>query len=294
MLERDDRHNSAETRFFRWLCKYLAGQEWRLIIADPLSRFAGPDAEVDNAEGTRFVQTIESMSALTGATTLVSHHTNKTSRGRGSVVTGASGRGSTSLFDGFRWQASLAVQEQAIADEADERGRVGEVVTLACTKSNYSRKFEPVTLRRSEEGPLIALEAAELTLLRSARARTPERRATEAEARRSAADAKKKTDAEKRHGDKHAQRQRENDELDRAVVRVLARAWPAGLNATDLRTDVQAEAECGGVRADVAIARLKIYIDALGRRPKVSTLKVSALPGELLVLAKAENPKIES
>src|SRR6185312_4993998 len=80
MLEHDEHSNPTETRFLHGLREYIKAGTWSLIIIDPLSRFAGLDAEKDNAEATRFVQACESLCTLSGATVLVAHHTDKASR----------------------------------------------------------------------------------------------------------------------------------------------------------------------------------------------------------------------
>lgn len=156
LLAKGEYGNSIVTAFAGWLVDWVASNgPWSLIAIDPLSRFAGPEAEKDNAEGTRFVQIVERLVAVSGAAVLVSHHTNQTSRGGGRVgATGA--RGVTSLTDGFRWLVTMSVHDARDGIEIDTmRERLGEVVTLSHVKSNYSRKAEPLMLRRLEGGPLV-------------------------------------------------------------------------------------------------------------------------------------------
>jgi 5S rRNA maturation endonuclease (ribonuclease M5) len=150
MLEHDQYGNPIETAFFLALREIVKSEEWALIIIDPLSRFAGLDAEKDNAEATRFVQACEAFCAIGGAVVLVAHHTNKASRGS-TPLNGASGRGSSALHDGFRWQCALS--SERVEDE--------DIVTLSFTKSNYSLRGADLLLRREEGGPLAPLDDAE-------------------------------------------------------------------------------------------------------------------------------------
>lgn len=124
-----------------------SGVEWRLLILDPVSRFAGPDVEIDNAAATRFVQSLERFTNVAGGpTVLVAHHSTKSSRGGESSATAA--RGSSALTDGIRWQANLdPVTEGQGADAKTVPG----LACLRVTKSNYGRYPEPLYLRRVEE-----------------------------------------------------------------------------------------------------------------------------------------------
>lgn len=125
---------------------------WDLIVLDPLSRFAGPDVELDNAAATRFIQGLERFTALPGSpTVIVAHHTNKASRAEDVARSASAVRGASGLVDGARWVGDL----EPIASEF-ARFRV--------MKSNYGRiPPEPTWLKRADEGGL--------------RAATPEERA---------------------------------------------------------------------------------------------------------------------
>ncbi len=240
MLERDDRGNLVEASFLPWLREHLASEkDWRLVVVDPLSRFAGPDAETDNAAATRFVQALESIAGATGATTLAAHHTNKLSRGKG-PIDGAAGRGSSALFDGARWQCSLGTERLEL-DDPETRERLSEVVTLAVTKSNYSRKPDPIVLRhdRDNGGALVLLDEADAETVAGARGRDPAR-----ETRRAAKDAET--------GARSATE-------DEAVLRAV-RERP-GVSLRDLATTVQAIAHCGRERAYVAVRRVTDRLD---------------------------------
>jgi len=111
---------------------------WSLVAVDPLSRFAGPTAEIDNAAATRFVQGLETLTGAPGApTVLVLHHSTKAARSEGR----ADARGSSALTDALRWTASLCV------DESD--------VLFRQVKSNYSRPMpDDLRLVRADGGAL--------------------------------------------------------------------------------------------------------------------------------------------
>jgi RecA-family ATPase len=232
LLERDENGNARETGFLHALRDYLVreakrnGLPWKLIVIDPLSRFGGPDAETDNAGGTRFIQVLESLAKLTGATVLFSHHTNKLARRDGAEVTGADGRGSSSLFDGARWEASLS-HETVKLEDPETRDRLGELVTLAFTKSNYSRRAEPVKLRRDVGGPLIPLDDGDRELVAQAK------------------DTKGKKDEART-----AEKATERAEDEQALLDLLAK-HPKGL----LSGEIRALMPCPEKRADRAAAR---------------------------------------
>lgn len=235
MLERGEDRNVAEAPFLRWLREYVAAHgPWDLIIVDPLSRFAGPDAEIDNATATRFIQSLESIATLTGATVLVAHHTNKLGR-MGGRVEAVAGRGSSALVDGVRWQCSLGSERLAL-DDSDTRKRLGELVTWSHTKSNYSVRADELLLRRDLDngGALVPLDATDLDTVQAARGRD-----LGSEAKRQA---------------KEAHRDARKDVEDATVLRVV-RERP-GISTRDLATAVQAGAECGRERAYVAVQRV--------------------------------------
>jgi hypothetical protein len=103
------------------------------VILDPLSRFAGPDVETDNAAATRLIQVLESFTKLTGGpAVMVAHHTTKGSRKEGSDGGDATAiRGSSALVDGARWTANM--ERVARVDE-----NAPDFVRLTVTKSNYA------------------------------------------------------------------------------------------------------------------------------------------------------------
>jgi RecA-family ATPase len=118
---------------------------WRLVVLDPLSRFAGGDVEKDNAAATRFVQVLERMAHL-GPTVLVTHHTTKIARSQDVVAkTDAAAtiaaRGASGLTDGVRWVATLSGLPRVDGQRLSE---------LAVTKSNYGWTPDPVILVAEE------------------------------------------------------------------------------------------------------------------------------------------------
>jgi hypothetical protein len=116
-----------------------AGTNWRLIILDPLSRFAGADTEKDNAAATRFIEIAESLIRSPGnPSVLIAHHTNKVSRTDGSHANSAHVRGPSALTDGVRWVANLEPGGE-------------DTVSFEVTKSNYSLKGPAVTLFRDAD-----------------------------------------------------------------------------------------------------------------------------------------------
>ena len=241
---------SLRTKVREWVAE--AGP-FGLVVLDPLSRFAGPIAETDNAGGTMFVQVIESLIELSGgATILVTHHTNKVSRGRGVRVETSASRGSSSLTDGFRWVATMGVDDGPTGDD-----RLEDVVTLEFTKSNYSRGAKPILLRRDVEngGVLLPLDKEDQETVREFRASQDKRTKTakareEQSAKRAAEDTAKQERTQRQEQENRAAEEQ-------AVIDVL-RELP-GTSSRELRSYVRAKlATCGSERCDAAVARLSL------------------------------------
>ncbi|MFW6023692.1 MAG: AAA family ATPase [Myxococcota bacterium] len=153
MLERDARGNPIETGVLEELRAILEDGrgEWRLVVLDPLTRWAGLDAETDNLEATRFVAAVESLVRVPGGPTVIlSHHTSKASRRDGGREATAA-RGSSALVDGVRWCATMVPAASAEAP----------TVELAVAKANYSRPGRPITLVHTDQGTMRALGARE-------------------------------------------------------------------------------------------------------------------------------------
>lgn len=139
-----------------------AEHEWRLIVLDPLSRFAGLDAEVDNHAATSFVESLEALAQTRGGpSVLVAHHTTKASRAAdGDAGAATAARGASALTDGVRWVANL---------EPDRSAR--DRVRLSITKTNYSLQAPALTLVRCDGGALRAETPAELAQREASRPR---------------------------------------------------------------------------------------------------------------------------
>jgi hypothetical protein len=134
---------TVETAMMTALRKRLdqaQGVGWRLIILDPLSRFAGFDSEKDNAAATAFISVVESLLRVPGRPAiLIAHHTNKASRQEGAQTgNAANSRGASALTDGVRWVANL----DPLADGT---------VSFKVTKTNYSMGFDPIILTRDAD-----------------------------------------------------------------------------------------------------------------------------------------------
>jgi RecA-family ATPase len=261
-LALDDNGNLQDTPFALELRDYLATAGFRLVVIDPLSRFAGPEAEIDNAAATRFIQALEATVTASGATVLNAHHTNKLSRVRGGRVEAPSGRGSSALVDGARWQCSLAV-ERLKFDDAEAQERLGVVVTWDVTKSNYAAKPDPITLRQDPHngGVLVPTDETDMRLIEQARqnaTRSPKAVQREAErgqasAERSEAEADKRTERAARREESTRQR----DAGDDKAARDLLNADPDA-PVRVLVARLKAARACGSDRALDAIHRVRV------------------------------------
>ena len=126
------------------------GQDWRLIILDPATRFMGPDGETDNKAATEWTREVARLALnLPGRpSVVVAHHKNKGATKDGSQEqTGA--RGSSALTDGARFQLDLA--------------RDGDgVLALVLAKGNYSKAATKLRLVFDDAGYLRPITKAEL------------------------------------------------------------------------------------------------------------------------------------
>ena len=260
MIEAGYGGDFEDAPFLTWLRDFVSLEgPFALVLLDPLSRFAGSDAEKDNAVGTRFIQGLESLvEPSQGATILACHHTNKVSRGAGARVDTASGRGSSSLTDGVRWVAALS-SEPVRVESPEERERLGEVVTLAFTKSNYSRKADPLLLRRdpSRMGTLVPLDAIDVSTV-SAALRGPDRRearSAELAARREERERAKAEEHARKEAAAVAKRAARFREEELAALAVIGER--PGITLAELRSEIAAKlGGCGHDAAKDAITRL--------------------------------------
>jgi len=119
------------------------GEGWALVVLDPLARFAGGDAETDNAAATVVVQAAELLTEAPGnPAVLLTHHTRKGGSGEADAI-----RGASALHDGVRWAMTLHRQDRV-------EGCPIELVTLRHVKSNETPTAPPHTLTRQEGGGL--------------------------------------------------------------------------------------------------------------------------------------------
>lgn len=142
-----------ETPFFQELRQRIEGMgvDWRLLVLDPLSRWAGPETETDNFAATRFVAAVESLSQVRGnPTVLLAHHTTKAARRGLDAGEATAARGASALTDGVRWVANLLKPEGS------------SLPHLSLVKSNYTAPAPDVVLKRGEGGVLRALTRQEL------------------------------------------------------------------------------------------------------------------------------------
>jgi RecA-family ATPase len=112
---------------------------WRLVVVDPFARFAGMNAETDNASATSTMTVLEELTKLPGfPSVLVAHHTKKRGKDDGGADLVELIRGSSAIKDAARWAVLLE------AEAPDESGK-GRAV-LRIVKSNYTSTAYAVEL----------------------------------------------------------------------------------------------------------------------------------------------------
>jgi RecA-family ATPase len=134
-------------------------EPWSLVVIDPLSRWAGPDTETDNAAATKFVQLLETFTKAPGTpTVLVAHHTTKGARREGTADDTAA-RGASALSDGVRWHAHMTARPHP---EGVHGVGVPRMAELRVVKTNYGLPLdETLWLARDEGGWLRAASRRE-------------------------------------------------------------------------------------------------------------------------------------
>lgn len=142
-LQGSDAGNPREEPFADDLRAFLRTnappEGWRLVVLDPLSRFAGPLVERDNYAATAFIETLETLTEAPGnPSVVVVHHTNKDALSGDATHQGAA-RGSSALVGGARWVANL-----------ESKGR--DLVVLRLVKTNYGPGLGAVVLSRGQYG----------------------------------------------------------------------------------------------------------------------------------------------
>lgn len=280
MVVRDPNGNPTDGPFLLWLRDYLARprvRPWRLIVLDPLSRFAGLDAEKDNALATRFIAAGESLSVQTGASVLISHHTAQAARSGGKVATTAA-RGVTALTDGVRWVATMGVDENAGCDAWPD---LAETVTFRVTKSNYAKKPAPILLRRDSDhgGALVPLDDTEMEILARARASVAPT-AIKAAARKASAEERERDKAaalDQRKADAAAKLAERHAEEDAALRATLEKS--PGMNEASVITEMRVRlGACSDRTARECIVRAQ-HAGWLDVRPGPKNAKLHFLRG---------------
>jgi hypothetical protein len=147
MMDRDGK----ELPFLPWLREFIARTgPYALVVCEPLSRFAPPEAEKDNGVATRFVTGFESLVPAGAGCIMGAHHTSQEARKPGTPPSVAMFRGVTGIVDGFRWALGFVVDRLPGSDP-------DAIITGAVVKTNYSRYPAPVMLRYGEGGSIIPI-----------------------------------------------------------------------------------------------------------------------------------------
>jgi RecA-family ATPase len=138
----------------------------RLILIDPTSRFRGGSANAEE-DTTRYVEALESVRDATGATVLASVHVSKASIREGGDGDQSIVRGSTALVDGVRWVATMQrLRRDAAADYGVAGDEADRYVRLDLAKSNYTRPWPGMWLRREGGGVLVPADLERKTDVR--------------------------------------------------------------------------------------------------------------------------------
>ena len=137
-LVEGENRSVGPTAAFHALREQLGRDDYRLVVLDPLARFA-PDVESNNAAATAAVQVVEELTKGPGhPTVIVCHHSNKESRKTGSEGGPGMNRGVTGLHDAARWEAQLL-------------GKGEDDLALKLSKGNYVPPGgEPIPLERRD------------------------------------------------------------------------------------------------------------------------------------------------
>lgn len=255
MVVMDPQKNWVDGPFLTWLRGYIAETgPYDLIALDPLSRFAGADAEKDNAAATRFVQALESL----GGNVLCAHHNNKESRtnknGSPGTVTTSGARGVSAFTDGVRWVATLSIERPQV--ETELQSKLGEIVTVAVTKSNYARKPEPVEVRRADHGTLVPLDDFDMEVVHSTRSEASKSKSAQ---RRDESDqhrAKVAAEEQAKRAERHAMEEAQEARTASSVITALEHE--SVLSQADLLIAMVAHGAKG--RKDKMLAAIKSHV----------------------------------
>ena len=121
------------------------GEPFTLVVLDPLSRFAGADVEKDNSAATRFVQTVETLTApeCGSPSVLVAHHLRKSSKDDDQDSADPI-RGASALKDAVRWAALLQPEKRVEG--------APELLRLRVVKTNHAAYPAALVLSRPDDG----------------------------------------------------------------------------------------------------------------------------------------------
>jgi RecA-family ATPase len=228
-----------------------------LIVIDPLARVSGASVDKDNAAAAALIGFFEQLSAAAQGLVFVPHHTDKIARREG-IIDATAVRGATGLGDSARMVTVLATVKVDHGDTATNE-RIGDVPVLHCAKANGVRRWDPIELRRTDDGTLVPLDAIDRAAVRdAAQGRSKEGRET---ARRQEAEARLESLSAYRDRQRaeyqlaRAQAKRAELEEDDRVARTLRIENPT-LSHTKLRSKfLLLRSPCGEHRANDALHR---------------------------------------
>lgn len=159
-----DRNPIRTKEFDGLLALAMKIPDLRLIVLDPFSRLYGQN-ENDPSMTTYFVSLVEHLSAKTGATALLSHHTGKASSTNASngkfdiekALHQDAARGSSGIPAAVRWQCNMTPLPGSFAKSEfglDKRPADGQYLGLKVAKLNYGPPQRPFFLKKSDGGAL--------------------------------------------------------------------------------------------------------------------------------------------
>ena len=135
------------TEFYKNLESRITTDELRLIILDPLSRFASSDTETDNKAATTFITALERLTrGESKPGVIIAHHERKPNSDKQESQFGV--RGSSGLVDGVRWVGRLGPAE----DKNNAR-----LVQFKVVKSNYTGIPTPIELQREAGSGILSV-----------------------------------------------------------------------------------------------------------------------------------------
>ncbi len=112
-----------------------SAQGFSLILVDPLSRFAGLEAETKSGHATRFIAALERLTRLPGCPAVLFAHHERKAGGEGQDAI----RGSSALVDGVRWAVRLVpVMDPANKSKRWTSRQGDRGIRLELVKTNYT------------------------------------------------------------------------------------------------------------------------------------------------------------